>query len=137
MKRWGLDFINPTRRIGEQHLTLGLDRLARVLDAARRHLMNLERTVDGGELRLKTGFIFKCRHEVDSCERFLDQLSGMIRRRGEPIPEQLELPSGDPVGFGGDDGNANFAEPDLKIQLRAIPRRSRVDSHAPASHHWS
>jgi hypothetical protein len=42
--------------------------------------------------------------EEQACEKFLDALSSMIRASRERIPQLLELPSANPVGFGLNEG---------------------------------
>ncbi len=46
--------------------------------------------------------------EEQACERFLDALSRMIRGGRERIPQQIELPSVDPVGFEVGEGPLEF-----------------------------
>ena len=51
--------------------------------------------------------------EEQACERFLNELSGMVRGRGRNVPLQLELPSVDSVGFGSNQ-EALRGEPDTR-----------------------
>lgn len=43
--------------------------------------------------------------EETACRAFLNDLTGMIRSGGENLPERLDLPSFDPVGFGMGEGS--------------------------------
>ncbi len=57
--------------------------------------------------------------EETACTTFLDALSGMIRAGGEGLPELLELPTFDPVGFGvdGDDLARRRGRPEYNYAL--------------------